>query len=141
MPFNRYSYQKEKISDLEKFCKRYRIQARQGRTIRRPEPISYKPYTFEDDFRNVYINTVEMPTYDLNITEEDFKQLLNDLAEMDSEEYNEYVRLRKSLGEHFVVDLYGLKSQQERERRIRATSPGVQKAWENYQLMLKLAGG
>lgn len=135
------SINREQMDSLQKFCQRYRAQARTGRPVRRAEPISYNPHWYKDDYKDYFINTFEVETIDLNITEEDFRQLLKDLAEMDSEDYNEYVRLRKHLGEHFVLELYELKGREERERRARTNNPGVQKAWENYQLMLKLAGG
>jgi hypothetical protein len=61
------------------------------------------------------------------------------LAEMDSEEYNEYIRHRKGLGEHFIIDFYEHRRIQENEKRVRNSNPGVQKAWEEYQLLLKLS--
>lgn len=139
--YQRYGYAKEPLRDLHEFCQRYRAQAKTGRPVRRTEPISFKQWTKDTDFQDLYINTFDVETIDLNLTQEDFKQLLDDLSELDSEDYNEYVRLRKHLGEHFILEFIDQKGKQTREQRIRYDNPGVQKAWENYQLMLKLAGG
>ena len=140
MPLNKYSYDRERLDTLQQFCQRYKAHAKQGRPVRRSQPISYQGWT-KEDYKDLYLNTFEVETIDLNITEEDFRQLLNDLAEMDSEDWNEYVRHRKGLGEHFILEFYEHRRLQDREKRVRESNPGVQKAWENYQMMLKLAGG
>lgn len=125
---------------LNEFCSRYRAYARTGPTMRRAEPISFKNWK-DDDFYHAHMNTYEVPALELTISEEDLQKLMDDLAEVDTPDYNEYQRMRKMLGEHFLLDLHSYKLQQAREDRARRENPGVQKAWENYQLMLKLAGG
>lgn len=135
------SFHKTQLKDFNEFCKKYRIQAREGRPSQRAQPFSYKDWGKEVDFRHLSLNTFSVPTYDLNIEQDSLNQLMDDLAEIDSEEFNEYMRLRKALGEHFVLDLYQYKSKEAREEKARKDNPGVQKSWENYQLMLKLAGG
>lgn len=129
-------------NSLNKFCSRYRATAKQGRPMRRSQPLSYKDWMDDkQDFFSTSLNMFEVPTVELTISEDDFKELLNEVDELDSDDYREYLRLTKALGEHFVIDLYSLRREKEREERVRNANPGVQKAWENYQLMLKLAGG
>ena len=130
---------RDKATSLNEFCQRYRAYARQGDPQSRPIPIKYDSYLDKGFTADYHFETYSVPTVDINISEEDLIKLFEDLAEMDSEDYNEYVRLRKALGEHFVLDLYEVKSREEREHRIRQNNPGVQKAWEEYQLLLKLA--
>ena len=132
---------KDTATRLNEFCQRYRAYARQGDMQRRPMPIHYDSYLDRGFTADYHFTTYEIPTVNINIAEEDLDRLCNDLAEVDSEEYNEYVRLRKALGEHFVLEHYEDKRKQLRESEIRKSNPGVQKAWENYQMMLKLAGG
>ena len=128
---------------IGKFCDRYHATARPGRPLQKIEPISYNPFSYKDDdvFNNVYMNTVTVPSVELTISEEDFQRLMSETEEIDSEDYKEYLRLTKALGQHFIVDYYSYKHQMAREEAARNKNPGVQKAWENYQLMLKLAGG
>jgi len=132
---------KDRATSLNEFCKRYRAYACQGKPINQPQPLKFDKWLDKEFVYDTYIHTYSVPTVDINISEEDLDKLCNDLAEVDSEDYNEYVRLRKALGEHFILDHYEIKARQIREEQARKENPGVQKAWENYQLMLKLAGG
>lgn len=132
---------KDTATSLNEFCQRYRAYARQGDMQRRPMPIHYDSYLDKGFTADYYFTTYNVPTVDINISEEDLYKLFDDLAEVDSEDYNEYVRLRKALGEHFILAHYEAKRKREAEDRVRRDNPGVQKAWENYQMMLKLAGG
>lgn len=132
---------RDRATSLQEFCQRYRAYARQGDPMRKPLPIHYDSYLDKGFKADYYFETYSVPTVNINISEEDLDKLCNDLAEVDSEDYNEYVRLRKALGEHFVLEFYEAKRKMSWESQIRKDNPGVQKAWENYQMMLKLAGG
>jgi hypothetical protein len=128
--------------ELNEFCSRYRAYPRQGQPVRRSKKLNITDWVNpKDEWTFANLPTYEVPTVDLNISEEDLKKLFDDLAEVDSGEYKEYLRTRKVLGDHFMLDLYEVKGRQAREERARQANPGVQKAWENYQMMLKLAGG
>lgn len=124
--------------DLNKFCSRYRAQAKSGQTTRRADPVwsdsSYSSY------RDLYMNTYEVPTVVLTMSEPDLIALMNELNEVNTPEYKEFVGCRKILGHGFINELQSYKYRQSREEQIRNQNPGVKKAWENYQLMLKLAG-
>jgi hypothetical protein len=132
---------KDKATNLTEFCQRYRAYARQGDPQRRHAPMYYDRWMNKGFKSDYYFETYSVPTVDINISEEDLEKLCNDLAEIDSGDYIEYARLRKELGEHFVLEHYEAKRKQQRESEIRRNNPGVQKAWKNYQMMLKLAGG
>ena len=132
---------RDKATSLQEFCQRYRAYARQGDPQRRSMPIHNDKYLDKGFKADYYFETYSIPTVNITISEEDLEKLCNDLAEVDSEDYNEYVRHRKELGEYFVLEHYEAKRKQQRESEIRRSNPGVQKAWENYQMMLKLAGG
>jgi hypothetical protein len=132
---------KDKATWLQAFCQRYRAYARQGDPQRQSMPRHHNSY-FDKGFKeDHYFETYSIPTVDINLAEEDLGKLYNDLAELDSENYHAYVRHRKALGEYFVLEYYEAKRKQQRECEIRKRNPGVQKAWETYQLVLKLAGG
>lgn len=135
----------EQVKDFSRyvneFCSRYRAKVRRGGTLRRSKPIQYNEWKYEADFRDVFMETYDLPAVDITISEEDLSKLVNDLAEFETGDYAEYVRMKRSLGDHFMLDLYEFKGRQAREERARQENPGVQKAWENYQLMLKLVGG
>jgi hypothetical protein len=127
--------------ELNEFCSRYRAYARQGQTVRRSKKLNLTDWVNpKDDWTFANMPIQELPTVDINISEEDLKNLFDDLAEVECGEYQEYLRTKKVLGDHFMIDLYSIKGREEREQRARAANPGVQKAWENYQLMLKLSG-
>jgi hypothetical protein len=127
---------------IHDFCRRYCADVRSGRPIQKAQPISYSDWSKGNvDFMNLHIGHYSVPSVEIKISEEDFKNVLNALDEIDEREYQEFIRLKKTLGDHFMIDLYSIKGREEREQRARAANPGVQKAWENYQLMLKLATG
>jgi hypothetical protein len=131
-----YIYLFEK--NLNKFCSQYRAHVKAGQPMRRVDPIWADPIS--NNYRDFHVTTYEVPTVEIVISENDLSALMNDLAEMDTSEYNEFVRYNKILGRGFMNDLQTYKYRQSKEEHIRNQNPGVKKAWENYQLMLKLAG-
>lgn len=126
---------------MEIFAKKYYAKIRHGQMTRRPEPIRYMDFNNKVYDQDYYINTYDVQTFDINIAEEEFKKLLNAIEEIDSQEYRTYQQLTSVLGENFISEIQNHKYRESREASLRNLNPGVQKAWENYQLMLKLAGG
>lgn len=123
--------------DLKEFCHMYSADTRPGHSRYRAEPINY---TFFKELTHLEQGVTRVETIDINLSNEDFKLLLEDLSAVHSDNFIQYDRQCRELGEHFMVELYELRTQKSRERKIRESHPGVLKAWENYQIMLKLVG-
>lgn len=134
----------KKMAELAEFCKKYHAEARRGKPIRQyrsPMRVRDLLAEFESDTPiSATFETYSSPSVEITISDSHLDKLLANLAEIDSEEYNEYVSLRKAIGENFVLDMYNARQEQVKEEQMRKDNPGVQKAWENYQMMLKLAG-
>lgn len=132
----------EKNKYLQNFCRQYYATVRPGRMLQRPEPMQFRGWdNSPKDFYHYHVTTYEVPSVEINLAEPEFNKLLSDLDEISSNDYNSYTKLKEMFGDRFVAEITYHKSRESREASLRSRNPGVQKAWENYQLMLKLAGG
>lgn len=104
--------------------------------VRRVEP-QYIPYDdFKNKFYHHYLNTYEEQLVEMELPLSNFREL--------AEHANDIEELRAhfgpnidEIGQRIMTADYAYR----REARIRAENPAVQKAWERYQTMLKIAGG
>lgn len=90
---------------------------------------------FEDKF---FVKDV--PAVEITMPEECFETILEKVNETSPEnrEWQEYNYINKKLGPGWVYRLVELDEQQRRESRLQQTNPALKKAWDQYQLMLKL---
>lgn len=106
-----------------------------SRTIRRVEP-SYSPWDYKESFNHQYLNTYEENLVEMELPLSTFSRL--------AEHANDIEELRARFGPN--IDEMGQRIMMEdyrsrQEAQVRGSNPGVQKAWEKYQMMLKIAGG
>jgi hypothetical protein len=74
--------------------------------------------------RKVPVSLTNIYEYDTNYTVEDIPSLTIHMTEEEFEHMTRYIPNRVML-----------------ERRMREDIPALQKAWDNYQLLLKMCGG
>jgi hypothetical protein len=101
----------------------------------------YKPETFDFNSMNSSFYEAHMTTYESPIVE--MEMPLESLEKM-AEDSSDLEELRKRYGENIVemgISVMHDDWRQRHEASIRRSNPGVQKAWERYQMMLKIAGG
>lgn len=104
--------------------------------IRKYDPVQYRPfqepYDFTNDFKMVYRDE---PVVRIEIPLDSFHKL--------AEDHHNIQDLRTRFGpnvDRLGEEIIAREWQDSRERRIRASTPAVQKAWEKYQMLLKIAG-
>ena len=121
--------------DVNKFLHKYDIQARQSQMRKYKAP----SYTF-DDFKHSnsydhYVHTLTVSAYELLISEEDFRRLIaaDDAMEEIYHRWGPDAR-------NYLNEAYRVLGDEARETRVRKSNPAVQKAWERYQMLLKIAG-
>lgn len=106
-----------------------------SKMIRRVEP-QFNPYDYRSNFNNQYLTTYEENIVELEIPLSSFKTL--------AEHSHDIEELRAHFGpniDQMGIDIMQRDFRHRNEEAIRRTNPGVQKAWERYQTMLKIAGG
>ena len=123
-------------SFVTRFLQNYRAQARvvDKQAYYEREPISYglSATDYMEKYQQIhYQNVIE-----LSIAEKDLLKLIEDTETVDE--------LNRKYGPD--IDIYIQEANKtlrkiDRENRIRINNPGVQLAWEKYQMMLKIAGG
>lgn len=103
---------------------------------RTPVMPQYKPFTTPYDFTQEYtIQYKTEPMIRIELPLESFHKL--------AEEHHNIQDLRARFGpnvDRMGEEIVAREWQDARERRIRASTPAVQKAWDNYRLLLKIAG-
>lgn len=109
-----------------------------SRQMRRIEPYSYRPFNSNtvEDYYSQHLTTYVEDVVEMEIPLSKFKELAENSYDIDE--------LRAKYGPN--IDDMGMAIMREdfvqrNEAAIRRTNPGVQKAWERYQTMLKIAGG
>jgi hypothetical protein len=123
-------------SFINKFLQRYRVKTA---VIDRQQSYTPQPFSYSFDateYKSVYQQTYYQDVLQLTITDEDLLRLIEDVES--SEE------LRHKYGPNidlFINNAHLIANKNDHEARIRNNNPGVQLAWEKYQLMLKIAGG
>jgi hypothetical protein len=120
------------MKDLKEFCYKYDAQVRpSSQQWRRHTPIPYK--VFEDQGMTAFEQrTYEtIPMVDITMPEDRFRALL---------EYNKWIeRAGLQNNQHFqnnVMRVSQMVVDHERECRLRQQHAAVQKAWEQYQILL-----
>ena len=119
--------------------------------IRQGDPYYYyyaTPYSFSDRYLDNLRSLPESKlrprrseTVEVTFDQEKFNNLLEDIELCYSDDYIYYKHACSKLGAFEISRLLGSQLNQKRlEEKIRETVPAVKKAWENYQMMLKLAG-
>jgi hypothetical protein len=119
-----------------KFLQRYRAQARiiDKQAYYKREPVSYN--FSATDYMEKYQQVHYQNVIELSIAEQDLINLIDDNETADN--------LMQKYGpdiDTFIQEANKTLRNIDRENRIRANNPGVQLAWEKYQMMLKIAGG
>ena len=127
----------EKIpSFVNKFLQHYRAQARiiDKQACYKREPISYNftATEYAAQYQQIYYQNV----IELSLTEEDLLKLIED-----AETADEFNRKYGPDIDSFIQEANRTLRKIDRENQVRARNPGVQLAWEKYQMMLKIAGG
>jgi hypothetical protein len=120
---------------VQKFCADYRIDISLTSKQRAEyEPTSFDPYGYSSVYMTKQLTY--QPIVRLEISESDLERLINDAD--DAKEINRTYgpHVRRILDESSITA-----SRNMRESLIRKEHPGVQLAWDKYQMMLKLAGG
>lgn len=124
---------------LRSFCKRYQATVSQCRELR-----SYTPHfsLAGPDLRQYSsFNYETVSTVDINLPERLFTLLIESINELDSEDYQQYKYMQKKYKGNFMGEMRKEESSRAAEHRTRSNNESVRRAWENYQMLLKLAGG
>lgn len=125
------------------FCKKYGAQVRPSRErITKTTPIGYNPNWYEDkDYADMYLDTHSVPAVEVLLAEEDFNKLINVVEEIENpqSDWSQFEYYKKRLGPDFISRAIYQIEATDREQRIRARVPALQKAWENYQLLLSIS--
>ena len=119
---------------LENFCKTYGVIGHVTREhTTRAEP---PRYNYNSDINNYYLNTYQVPVVSLKMPEDMLEKMIYILEDFQELERRYGPRLNE------IID-HSLRAVDEdlRLSSIRKNNPGVQLAWEKYQMMLKIAGG
>lgn len=105
-----------------------------SKTMRRVEPITFDPYgafTYNDR-----LTTYEEQIVALEIPMSSFEKLAENSHDIDDLRAHFGPNIDE-MGQRIIIADY----ERRREARVRADNPAVQKAWERYQTLLKIAGG
>lgn len=122
---------------VNKFLENYRAKASIIDRQAYYEPMTYRFNSdFSDRYTDQYATTYYQNVIQLSLSEDDLARLIEDAASTED--------LRRQYGPNimpFIENAHVLANHIAAEERIRRTNPGVQLAWEKYQMMLKIAGG
>lgn len=125
------------MNDIDNFCRRYEATVSpSGRYYRRAEKSPFKMSDYYENSAGInehFINMIDVPMLNVSLPQDRFSALvehenrINKLIDSKTIGYNSsYQRLQYILAEH------------EEECRLRHTNPALKKAWENYQMLLRL---
>lgn len=138
MAYNTTQQSEKLVKNTERFLKDYRVRARI--TERRVASPSYQPFDYEfkngNSFSDYHTTFQYHPILELELSEEDLDRLVVDIED--------YKQIRMQYGNSigtYLNNAHDYAQQVSYEARMRKENPGVQLAWEKYQLMLKIAGG
>ena len=122
----------------EEFCRRYEARVvRTGRYHRRAEPSPWRISDYREtsslaDER--FLHFVEVPVVAITLPEDrlgaliEHERRVTDMIDTKSQFHSRYSVLDHIIREH------------EEECRLRSTNPALKKAWDNYQLLLRIHG-
>ena len=123
---------------IEEFCRRYEARVeRTGQYYRRAEPSPWRISDYREtssiaDGR--FLHFVEVPLVAITLPEDrlgaliEHERRVTDMIDKKSQFHSKYHVLDHIIQEH------------EEESRLRSTNPALKKAWDNYQLLLRIHG-
>ena len=124
------------MNDIDKFCSRYEATvSTSGRYFRRHQlpPLRVNNMYETSTAKDIFSNITEIPMLNVCLPQDRFAALVeheNRITQLvDSKPFglhSSYQRLQYIVAEH------------EEECRLRHTNPALKKAWENYQMILRL---
>lgn len=123
------------MKDLKEFCYKYEAQVSpSSRPWRRPKRVPLDVWASDPNvFKDIHHNYEDVPTVTITMPEDRFHALL---------EHDDWVSKAGLQGNNFfnnnVSRVSNMLMDHERECRLRYQHPGVQKAWEQYQIMLRM---
>jgi hypothetical protein len=122
----------------EEFCRRYEARVeRTGRYHRRAEPSPWKISDYREtssiaDER--FLHFVEVPLVAITLPEDRLGALIeHERRVTDMIERKPMYPTKYSVLDHIIRE-------HEEECRLRSTNPALKKAWDNYQLLLRIHG-
>lgn len=121
------------MKDVNEFCHKYQATVGQSpRTWRRSQQVPYDVWLKDPDVFKT-IECEDVPTVEITMPEDRFRALL---------EHDRWIeRAGLENNRHFTVNVARVSAmvvEHEQGCRIRHQHPAVQKAWEQYQIMLGL---
>ena len=123
-------------SRVQRFEHKFNARARPSNMqIREPVTGRYDPYANEDVHR-----TKTVPAVEILISERDFDELLGISEFLDSDEYRRILYMDSVMGKNWINQFQNQQDRTVREQHLRTKFPALQKAWDQYQLLLKLTG-
>lgn len=121
------------MKDVNEFCHKYQAMVGQSpRTWRRSQQVPYDVWLKDPDVFKT-IECEDVPMVEITMPEDRFRALL---------EHDGWIeRAGLENNRHFTINVARVSAmvvEHEQECRIRHQHPAVQKAWEQYQIMLGL---
>ena len=123
---------------FEKFCRHYEARVeRTGQCHRRAEPSPWRISDYRETSSiadDRFLHFVEIPLVAITLPEDrlgaliEHERRVTDMIDTKSQFHSRYSVLDHIIREH------------EEESRLRSTNPALKKAWENYQLLLRIHG-
>ena len=104
-----------------------------------PVPNWNRWYDNNDVFNTKFVVN-DVPAVEITMPEECFETILEKVDETSPEnrEWQEYNYINKKLGSGWVYRLLDLDEQHRHEALLQLSNPALKKAWDQYQLLLKL---
>jgi hypothetical protein len=118
-----------------KFLYKHQIQGRQVYMKQARAPSYSFDYDFNRDYTNYYIQAEDVPAIEMTMP----LRALEDLIET----HDEVERLKTFYGPdalNRMGEAEDILYKNRKEEYARRNNPAVQKAWDNYQLLLRIAG-
>ena len=121
---------------IQKYLYRIGATAKQVYTRKIQSPRLVEDFDYHRDFMQYHMHVHEVPALEVTIAVDDLAKLL--------ERQDDIEQLERIYGPN-VMDDVGRSRQVLQKARddefVRRNNPALQKAWDNYQLLLKIAGG
>ena len=125
-------------NDVYYFERRYNAQVRSRQmTVRNPVPITWQD-RLDSDIYDMKTITESVPAVEIVMTEDSFKELMALSDECNKQEYKQYQYLTSKMGQNWLANVLNQQDRNQQEHRLRSQNPALQKAWDQYQLMLRL---
>jgi DNA repair ATPase RecN len=137
MAYINHDFDSKKARVVEQFLQKFGATA----TITYRQEAKYNPVSFDfnkDPYFNYSTSIMKetVPIVNMEIREDQLRSIVERLEDL------EEMQRRYGPNIEFVVkETMQAQASEWRESRIRKENPGVQLAWEKYQMMLKIAGG